>query len=330
MVNIKEVVEFLQKDLRERGIPYLAQLKHTPNNLMITCPFHKDGRESSPSCGVLYQEKVYRDKVHKAGTVHCFSCGATHTLEEMISHVYGFSDKGEYGKQWLLENFNILSTSEILFNYDFTIKPITAGIDYLSFKQYHPYFQQRGISEKVADAFHLGFDPYTNSVVLPLFDKSNKCIMLIKRSVTEHMYMNTSGASKTDSVFGIQMIYQKLSQLTNSQYVFIAEGAFDVLKLWQAGYPAVGILQASISDNQIDLIRKLPFQKIVIATDNDKAGKDVAIKLAQKLSSNKEVFFLKYPKGVKDPGDMSSTQLKEMVLEVYRGTQKAGFTTSIY
>lgn len=330
MINIKEVIETLQADLRKRGIPYLAKLKHTPNNLMITCPYHKGGQESSPSCGVLYREKAYRDKIHKAGTVHCFTCGETHSLEEMISHVYGYKDNGEYGKEWLLEKFGILSTSEINFNYDFTIKEEKSGIEYTQFKQYHPYFAQRGISEKVADAFDLGYDEFTDSVVLPLFDKGNKCIMLIKRSIKEHIYMNTSGASKTDSVFGIQMVYKKLSQLSNSPYIFVAEGAFDVIKLWQAGYPAVGILQASISLNQIDLIKKLPFQKVVIATDNDKAGRDVAFKLANLLSQNKEVYLLKYPKGVKDPGEMSDAQLKSLDLEAYRGGQKAGFKTSIY
>ena len=330
MINIKEVIETLQNDLRKQGIPYLARLKHTPNNLMITCPYHKNGQESTPSCGVLYKDKMYREKVHKAGTVHCFTCGATHTLEEMISHVYGKNDRGAYGKEWLLEKFNILSTSEIEFNYDFTIQPIKQEVEYTQFKSYHPYFANRGVSEKVAEAFDLGYDEYTDSVVLPLFDKSGKCIMLIKRAVSEHAYMNTSGASKTDSVFGIQMIYKKLSQLSNSPYVFVAEGAFDVIKLWQAGYPAVGILQASISQNQVDLIKKLPFQKVVIATDNDKAGRDIAIKLAQALSGTKEVFFLRYPFGVKDPADMTAEQLKDLKLEVYHSGKKTGFTTSIY
>lgn len=331
MVNIYEIVQVLQNDLRRKNIPYLHQVKQINSNLMVTCPYHKNGQEHSPSCGILLSDRVTGGKVHKAGTVHCFTCGETHGLEEMISHVYGKHDKGAYGKEWLLDNFSILSTDEISFNFDFKIdeKP-KAEVEYSQFKKYHPYFKQRGISEKVADAFDLGFDEYHNSVVLPLFDKSGKCIMLIKRSITEHVYMNTSGASKTASVFGIQMIYKKLPQLVDTKYVFVVEGAFDVLRMWQNGFPAVGILQASISDTQINLIKKLPFQKVVIATDNDEAGRRVAEQLAQKLRQFKDVYLLVYPKGKKDPGEMTDEEFKSMKLVEYREPKKIRHTTSVH
>jgi DNA primase len=203
--------------------------------------------------------------------------------------------------------------------FDFALREAvtTAPIEYTSFKQYHPYFAERGISEKVAEAFDLGFDEFHNSVVLPLFDRKGKCIMLIKRSITEHVYHNTSGASKTDSLYGIHMIYRKLAQLVNTAYVFVVEGPFDVLKMWQAGYPAVGIMQASISEFQVELIRKLPFSKVVIATDNDEAGRHVAFQLAAKLSEHKEIYMLKYPKGCKDAGDMTEKDLRHLQLEPY-------------
>lgn len=331
MVGIREIIDVLQNDLQRKGIPYLSHVKQINNNLMVTCPYHKNGREQSPSCGILLNDRNVNSKIHKAGTVHCFTCGETHTLEEMISHVYGKNDKGTYGKEWLLENFQILSTNDIVFDYEFTIEPLqkSVEIEYSSYKQYHPYMAHRGISEKVADAFELGYDKASDSIVLPLFDKDNKCIMLIKRAVDAHRYMNTSGASKTDSVFGIQMVYKKLNQLVNSPYVFVVEGPFDVLKMWENGFPAVGIMQASISETQINLIKKLPFQKIVIATDNDEAGRSVANKLADKLSDSKEVFILQYPKGIKDPGDMTAEQFKTMKLEEYHG-KKARYTTSLY
>ena len=138
--------------------------------------------------------------------------------------------------------------------------------------------------------------------------------MLIKRSVDSKMYLNTKGARKTDSLFGIQMIYKKLPQLIEHDYVYIVEGPFDVLKMWQYGKPAVGILQASVSENQVKLIEKLPFQKIVIATDNDEAGRNVGTKLTQKLKRTKEVYRVSYPSGIKDPGDMTPEQIKNLKL----------------
>lgn len=318
MINILEVVTELQKSLRSNNLHYLAKVKQTNGNLMVTCPYHKGGSEHSPSCGILLEDRASHGKISKAGTVHCFTCGETHSLEEMISFVFGHDDRGAYGKEWLLEHFNILGVEDI--DFDFSIEDVEKplpNIDYKGYKRYHPYFAQRGISEKVADAFDLGYDEFHDAVVFPLFDRQGNCIMLIKRSINEHVYMNTSGASKTDSVYGIHMIYRKLSQMIDVPHVFIVEGAFDVLKLWQAGYPAVGILQASLSEHQISLIEKLPFNGVVVATDSDEAGRRVAYKLAHRLSRSKDVFLLEYPPGVKDAGDMTDEQLRNMRIVPY-------------
>lgn len=317
MVNVRDIVLTLQSQLHDRGIPYLKDAKQVNNNLMITCPYHKNGREQSPSCGILLNDRNYGGKLYKAGTVHCFTCGATHSLEETISYLLGFEDNGRKGKDWLLTNFSILSTADIVFDMELGLPTPVQEVPYKKFKQYHSYFKSRGVSDKVADAFDLGFDDATNSVVLPLFDKTGKCIMLIKRSLTEHIYINTSGGHKTSSLFGIQVLYKLLPKLVNNEYVFITEGPFDVLKMWQAGFPAVGIMQASISTTQLDLIKKLPFNKIVIATDNDSAGREVAWKLADALHKVKDVYIMTYPNGVKDPGEMTEDQLREVKLVPY-------------
>lgn len=319
MVDIREIISVLQADLRKNGIHYLAKANRINNNLMVTCPYHKNGMESQPSCGILLHDRG-GTKLHKAGTVHCFTCGETHTLEEMISHVFGKEDRGHFGKEWLLQNFQILSTEDISFDYEFSLEPKKVNeVEYRAFKQYHPYFAKRGISEKVANAFDLGYDDYTNTVTLPLFDKSGKCIMVIRRALDSHTYMNTSGSSKTDSLFGINVVYKLLPKLVDKPFLFIVEGPFDVLKMWQHGLPAVGIMQASLSETQMRLIERLPFQKIVIATDNDVAGRDVAKKMAKRLSKSKLIYFLKYPSGAKDPGDLTSAQYTKLEVVEYNG-----------
>lgn len=326
MTNISEIISVLQTDLRKKGIHYLSQARVVNDNLMVTCPYHKDGMEHSPSCGILLKDRGTQTKVYKSGTVHCFTCGATHSLEEMISHVFGHEDKGDYGREWLLEHFNILSTQDIVF--DITImfrheeKP---EVEYKQFTDvYHPYLETRGIPRHIAKAFNLGYDDFTDSITIPLFDKDGKCIMLMKRSVTEHAYMNTSGANKTDSLFGLSIVYEKMNKLVNKPYLFIVEGPFDAIRMWQHGLPAVGIMQAAISEKQLNLVRKLPFNKIVIATDNDQAGNAVADKLADKLK-DKEVYRLVFPKGVKDPGEMTDEQYKSMELKRY-GKPKSAFS----
>ena len=52
------------------GILYFKDIKKTSDDLMVTCPFHKNGQESKPSCGI----KIRTDEKGSVGTVHCFSC----------------------------------------------------------------------------------------------------------------------------------------------------------------------------------------------------------------------------------------------------------------
>lgn len=313
MINIKEIVDFLRNDLTIKGIYYLRHATKTGDNLMVTCPYHKDGRESSPSCGILLHDRASAKKIYPAGTVHCFTCGSTHTLQEMISFVYGHDDKGVFGTEWLLDNFQILNTADIDFTFEYEEVKVHEE-EYKCFKQFHPYFAQRGILPEVAEAFDLGYDEFYDSVVLPLFSKDGKCIMLIRRSVKEKEYRNSYGGDKTSTLYGLSMVYRKLPQLVNSPYLFIVEGAFDAIRLWQMGFPAVAIMQAGISETQMDLIKRTPFQKIVIATDADKPGRDIALKLKYKLRKDKQIFYLKYPSNRKDVGEMTDDEIENMII----------------
>lgn len=76
---IVATVEQVLKDLKLQlyGAGLLKEIKNTGSDLMCTCPFHANGKEHNPSCGVLLQQKVTKDKTYEAGTVHCYTCGYT-------------------------------------------------------------------------------------------------------------------------------------------------------------------------------------------------------------------------------------------------------------
>lgn len=69
---IVATVEQVLKDLKLQlyGAGLLKEIKNTGSDLMCTCPFHANGKEHNPSCGVLLQQKVTKDKTYEAGTVH--------------------------------------------------------------------------------------------------------------------------------------------------------------------------------------------------------------------------------------------------------------------
>lgn len=74
--------EQLLEDIREyvkikTGKLYLRNIKRTGDNIMITCPFHKDGQERRPSCGI----RLTPDEYSSIGTVHCFTCRRNYEFE---------------------------------------------------------------------------------------------------------------------------------------------------------------------------------------------------------------------------------------------------------
>ena len=308
-MEIKDIVFQLQQEVKTRGIPYLKDARVVQDNVMITCPYHGNGIEKNPSCGVL----IHDTTKHKAGTVHCFTCGKTTDLEHMVSFVLGGSENKSFGQRWLLETFGIIKSQDEFYLSAFTEKtsPVFEYKDYIG---YHDYFKKRGVDEKIAQAFELGYDPFYNSVVIPVFDKQHKCKMLIRRNIGSKVYKNSAGSDKVSTLYGLHMIYEKLDHLVDYPYVFITEGPFDVLRFWQFGYPAVGILQASISQNHVDLIKKLPFLRVVIATDNDVAGRNVAHKLAKALEKHKEIFLLEFPSYAKDVGELTDEDMESLQL----------------
>ena len=74
-------LEIILLKLREESNgKYLNTIRKTGNNFAITCPFHKEGKESHPSCSVYCgdnQEIEY-------GWFKCFTCGEQGQLAKFI------------------------------------------------------------------------------------------------------------------------------------------------------------------------------------------------------------------------------------------------------
>ena len=95
--TVERIVEELQSQLRINHINLLQKVINTTDNVMVSCPYHKDGQERKPSAGIRKTD----------GTFHCFTCGEVHTLQEVISHCFGYYDDlvGSFGWKWLTKNF---------------------------------------------------------------------------------------------------------------------------------------------------------------------------------------------------------------------------------
>jgi hypothetical protein len=106
--------------------------------------------------------------------------------------------------------------------------------------------------------------------------------------------------------------------LTGAKLLFITEGPFDGLKVDYYGRPhgahATALFGAGITMDQASILNKLAprYEKLVLLLDSDAIAQSFAV-LDWLLAHN--VIIGRLPFGVKDPGDLSRSQIEELVHE---------------
>ena len=119
---------------------------------MVNCPFHKQGQERKPSCGIRKDD----------GWCHCFTCNTSCSLEQLISRCFGFDDLGQYGLNWLKNNFlgDIFADRKIYINLSRNNKD-NKSIEYItekeldSYRYYHDYMFKRKMTPEVIEIFDI-------------------------------------------------------------------------------------------------------------------------------------------------------------------------------
>ena len=91
-----------------------------------------------------------------------------------------------------------------------------------------------------------------------------------------------------------------MNNLSNIDVLFVVEGALDAMWLDQYNYPSVAILGAIKSKSQINLLGSLNPTEVVLALDNDEAGKRGIHKATVDLNNKFMLSYIKLPKNIKD------------------------------
>lgn len=311
--DLGDVLTELQEQLHLNQIPLLNSIKDTPNNIQVSCPYHKGGQERKPSMGIKKSD----------GTCHCFTCGKVATLQEMISFCFGHTDDmiGAFGWNWLLKNFITISAEEredVELDFDrsrgigrasSTLYITQEELD--SYRYYHPYMYKRKLTDEIIELFDIGYDKTTQCITFPIRDVVGNTLFIARRSVNTKYFNYPQGAEKP--VYGLYELYQ-LSEFPKE--VYICESMLDALTIWCYNKYAVALngLGNELSFSQL---QKFPCRKFILATDNDEAGRKARVKLRNVLKNKivTELDCSTYPIGAKDINDMSKEQfysLKEI------------------
>ena len=276
-VDCYEIISELQQQLHLNKIQLLNTIDDTTDNVMIACPYHKDGQERRPSMGIKKSD----------GTCHCFACGEVTGLPQMISHCWGHdSEIGAFGWEWLLKNFLTISVEERKdLDLDFSRDKKVSKTEYISeeeldgYRYIHSYMYKRKLTDDIIERFDIGYDKNSQCITFPIRDKTGGTLFIARRSVNSKYFNYPSGAEKP--VYGLY----ELSLLDKyPTEIIICESMIDALTCWVYGKYAIA-LNGLGNELQFKQLREMPCRKFILATDADEAGMQARQRIRKNLKN---------------------------------------------
>lgn len=214
--------------------------------------------------------------------VHCFSCGVDYDIFDVAQIQTGLSGKELFDHVYRTLGINVEYTSKHIFYVD---KPVETGKQEVSesmisfFEKCHNdvgktnYWVKRGLSRGTVDAFNLGFWEEKNRFVIPTGPSS----------------YNARAIGDVDKKFrylkpkGVYELFNLKALNSAKEPVFIVEGEFDALSVIEAGGQACA-LGSSGSLKFLEYVKhNIPDYPLILALDNDEAGREGSRKLAVEL-----------------------------------------------
>ena len=305
---IYDILTLLRSQLNEKGIDKLKAIIPRGDNIRITCPSHKNGQESHPSCSILQNSKGNLPK----GFVSCFTCGYRATFCKFISDCFNIDDNGKFGEEWLLENTLCSFIDENRKTPFINIvkeKKVKEPVNYVSEKElesyrfYHPYMWKRKLTPEIVNKFDIGYDKETNSLTFPVYNNEHKCLFVVKRNVSNKFFKIPEGIEK--AIFGLDQITPDINK------VIICESVINALTCWVYGKPAIALFGTGTSE-QIKTLLKSHIRHFVLGFDGDTAGRKATIKFNEALSKSKIITEYHLPQG-KDINDLTIEEFNSLV-----------------
>lgn len=319
-----EVLQELKTQLALNGIERFNQFRRSGSNIQFNCPIHNNGQEHKPSCGI----STVSSSTVPAGTVHCFTCGYTASLSEMISNCFGYDDNGVFGERWLAKNFLtlevesrpdiILDTSRNSRRSAATASKYVPESELASYRYFHDYMYKRKLTDLIIEMFDVGYDAHfelknkknnTSSflrcITFPVRDITGGTLFIARRSVDTKFFHYPEGVDKP--LYGVYELSKYAPEATE---VILCESIINALTCWVYGYPAIA-LNGTGGGIQYDQLRKLNYRKYITALDPDKAGRAGTQRLYRALAPYKLVSSLVVPEG-KDINDLSKVEFENL------------------
>lgn len=245
--------------------------------------------------------------------VHCFSCGKTYDLFDLVA-----MDKGLDKSTAFIETIKIYEPRLLERNQKVS-ENLQNKVD--SFEQDYKKWQEelsksekalsylynRGLSDETIKKFGLGFNAnyYTNvspiqAIIIPNGNESFTARNIEwKQTDDKDFRIRKKGKSK---IYNLENAIQ-----SDENYCFIAEGEFDCLSFAELGYNAIGLGSCS-NYEQLFNANLNSSKTYILALDNDEAGIETTEKITNGFKErNIKYLTFNYGGVIKDPNEALTT-----------------------
>ena len=270
----------------------LRGLKHRNEKAAVClCPLHK---EKTPSFSINLE----------TGAWYCFGCHKKGYFKKLVQLLKG--------KEYYDTKYKELDS---IF---FFTKKENKKVEHLSeelltkFDVSHPYILARLKNDyALINKYQIGYSVEHDAITIPIRDINNKLLNVQLR----HLGKGTKCTYLIDDNGGKSSFLYNINNCWDTSTIIITEGPFDVLRTIQNGYPnVIGLLGSALTPEQISL-NNVYFTKIIIAMDDDKAGKAGSRQIYDTFVGKKEIVMLNLTNlDKKDLGDLTKVELDTLLL----------------
>jgi DNA primase len=247
---------------------------------------------------------------------HCFSCQwSVHSLEALVTYLTGSPPDDdvviEARKRGLAAEIDRITERKEAELGD-SLRYMEWALD----TQFHPVPEQllqlRRIVRAAADHYQILFDRKRRCQVIPIRTPQGQ-IMGWQQRQQGSVYNWPKKIPKSQTLFGFHLV--------ESDRVALVESPLDVVRLHQAGVPAVAAFGAGVSNRQVELLAR-NFGVVVLALDNDPPGRESTGRLVRQLHRRTGVVCWDYTgTKAKDPGDY---ECDEELMAAWKRSRRLG------
>lgn len=315
--DMKTILDRFISDIKRNGLNYFSKgYKDSGDYYIVQCPYHKMGQEKHPSAQFRKSD----------GLFYCHGCKESHSFQSVIYHCLEVS-----GRSWLLNNFDGSESEdrEIQFDWPTEKEEKHVYVDKSVLAEYrytHPYMYERKLNLETIRKFDVGYDSdYTMTKVVdgkkisrhigecitfPNKDVDGNILFIARRAIHTKFFHYPEDVDKP--VYGLYEIYREMRHGVKIEEVYVCESMLDALVIWSWGKYAIA-LNGTGSSKQYEIIRNSSLRYLILATDNDDAGRKAREKFRANVKNKfiQEIDYASYGK-CKDINDMTEEQFNSV------------------